>query len=244
VVDPCRDGDALLTPEGRPNYLRRVTIDPSGIVPHADELELPYGLTARDFFRTAEDVQSLLGDLNDMLYEKHYGSLVDLVDRAAFSGLISRTVVERLARSSRRLVVNRKHNGYPDLIVDGVYPNNAVARGTEGLEVKASRRQRSGWQSHGPRAGWFCFAQFWLDQRTGIATNDLEPVTMRSIMVARLELDDWSWQPAAEGKTRSGTASVRPSGLQKMWRGAIWVDPAHRAAFYRGMDPALTLPFA
>lgn len=239
MVDPGRHGEPVLN---RPNYLRRVAIDAAGIVPHADDLELPYGLTARDFFRTVEDVQSLLGDLNEMLFEKHYGALTSLLDRAAFSGLISRTVVERLARASRRLVVNQYHNGYPDLIVDGVYPNNAVARGSEGLEVKASRK-RSGWQSHGPRAGWFCFAQFALDERKDIATNDLEPVGMRAIMVAQLELDDWSWQPAAEGKIRSGTASVRPSGLQKMRRGAIWVDPAHRADFSRGLDRAITLPF-
>jgi hypothetical protein len=198
----------------------------------AEGLDLPYGLRPLDFFRTVEDVQNLLGDLNNMLFEKHYGSLINLVDRAAFSGLISRTVVERLARSSRRLVVNRHHNGYPDLILEGSHPRNAVARGTEGLEVKASRKS-SGWQSHGPRAGWFCVAQFFLDERDDVAADALEPVSMRAIMVARLEEADWSWQPAAAGRIRSGTASIRPSGLQKMRAGAIWVEPSYQGAFFR-----------
>lgn len=218
-----------------PNYLRRVVIDPAGLVPKADQLELPHGLTARDFFRTLEDVQSLLGDLNEMLYEKHYGSLMNLLDRAAFSGLISRTVVERLARTSRGLAVNQYHNGYPDLIPDGAYPNNSVPHGAGGLEVKASR-ERSSWQSHGPRAGSFCFAQFFLDKRKDIALHDLEPVSMRALMVGRLDLEDWSWQPAREGRIRSGTASVKASGMLKMRKGAIWVEPSYQPTFFRGMQ--------
>jgi hypothetical protein len=233
--DPSSERTGMNANDQRPNYLKGVTIDPAGIVPSAAHLTLPYGLATRDFFRAVEDAQSLLGDLNDMLYDKHYGSLVNLMDRAAFSGLVSRTVAERLARASRRLVVNRYHNGYPDLIVDGAHPNNSVRFATDGLEVKASRK-RSNWQAHGPRAGWFCFAQFRIDERKNIASDDLEPVSMEAIMVAQLREDDWNWQPAKPGKIRSGTASVRPSGLLKIRQGAIWIDPAHHAAFYKRMD--------
>jgi hypothetical protein len=185
---------------------------------------LPYGLRPRDFFRAVEDVQDLIQDLNSLLDTRSYSRLELLMDPAGYSGLLSRTVADRLSRASVGLVVNGHHNGYPDLIPAGRFPNDAVARSNEGLEVKASRNEAQ-WQSHGPRAGWFTVLQFQLDDRDAVPPADRDPTTVVAIMAAELAEIDWSWQPAKEGRIRSGTASVRTTGAVKLRRGASWIRP-------------------
>ena len=174
----------------------------------------------------------MLHDLNSLLHERQYERLEELLDPAGFSGLISRTVANRLARASRGLVVNQYHNGYPDLLVKGQYPGDAVQHGEGGLEIKASRYPK-GWQSHGPRAGWFGVVQFRLDERADVAVHDLEPTSVQAVLVAELTAEDWSWQPAREGRIRSGTASVRSAGVAKLRAGAVWVDPNYRTEHQR-----------
>jgi hypothetical protein len=208
-----------------PRYVELVRPDPAGIV-NAKDLPhpLPFNLAPRDFLRMVEDIQDVLHEINAMMHERGYRRLEELLDPAGFSGMVSRSGVTRLASASHTLVVNQKHNGYPDLLVDGRYPGNAVQHGEGGLEVKASRALL-GWQTHGPRAGWFCVIQFELDDRDEIALFDREPTKVRAVLVAEVAMDDWSWQPAGEGRIRSGTASLRASGVVKCRAGAVWIDP-------------------
>jgi len=211
-----------------PRYVELIRPDPTGVVDPAQlPHDLPFNLVPRDFFRTVEDIHEVLHDLNTMMHQRGYQRMEELLDPAGFSGMISRTGASRLARASHALVVNRRHNGYPDLIVDGQYPANSVQRGEGGLEIKASRSGRS-WQTHGPRAGWFCVFQFALDEREEVALFDREPTRVLAVLVAELDLDDWNWQPAKEGKIRSGTASMRASGVAKCRAGAVWVDPPYQ----------------
>lgn len=212
-----------------PPYLTQVLVDPTGLIPDADLPEpLPHGLRTRDFLRTVEDVQDLVQDLNSLLATKSYSRLEILLDPAGYSGLLSRTVADRLARASLGLVVNKHHNGYPDLIPAGTFPGDAIAKSDLGLEVKASRYDTS-WQSHGPRAGWFTVVQFELDARDSVAPANREPTRVVAVMAARLEEDDWSWQPARAGRIRSGTATVKASGVAKLRNGAVWVRPQYRS---------------
>jgi len=178
-----------------------------------------------------EELYELLHDINTRLVDRGYDRLEELLEPAGFSGLISSAVVDGLAKFSRALVKNAHHNGFPDLLPKGVYPDDAVQRGDRrgGLEVKASRSE-AGWQSHGPRAGWFCVVQFEIDRDPAKALQDREPTTVRSMLVAELEVGDWSWQPAAPGRIRSGTASVTPTGAAKLREGAVWVDPDYQTA--------------
>jgi hypothetical protein len=190
--------------------------------------ELPYNLRPQDVLRMVEDLHDLLHEVNSMMVEKGFDRMEELLDPAGFSGFISRSIVDRLDRLSRALVKNTYHNGYPDLLPRGVYPGDSVQHGTEGgLEVKASRSQSS-WQSHGPRAGWFCVVQFDIDEDEKKALRDREPTKILAVMIGELAEDDWSWQPARAGRIRSGTASVKPSGTAKLRTSAIWVDPEYQ----------------
>lgn len=228
-----------------PRYVERPVADPAGLRDDRDlPWELPYNLRARDVLRTIEDLYEMLHEVNFRLHDMGYDRLEELLDPAGFSGLVSRSVVDRFERFSRALVRNRYHNGYPDLLPRGAYPGDAVQHGDRGgLEVKASRYE-SAWQAHGPRAGWFCVVQFELDADITKALHDREPTFVKAAFVAELEVADWSWQPAGEGRIRSGTASVRASGEAKLRLGAVWVDPTYEDAHRARLRSALLGAFS
>jgi hypothetical protein len=208
-----------------PRFIQKPTTDRDGLKQGAS---LPHNLEPKDVLRLVEDLHDLLHDLNTMLVAKGYDRTEELLDPAGFSGFISRSVVDRIARLSRGLVKNTHHNGYPDLLRHGDYSGDAVQHGTKGgLEVKASRF-KSAWQAHGPRAGWFMVVQFALDEDESKALRDREPTKVLTVLIAELAEDDWSWQPAGEGRIRSGTASVKASGVVKLRSGAAWVDPTYQ----------------
>lgn len=207
-----------------PRFIQKPPTDPAGL---RTGIALPYHLRPNDVLRMVEDLHDLLHDVNSLLVDRGYDRMEELLDPAGFSGFVSRTVVDRFERQSRQLVRNRYHNGYPDLLPRGAYAGDAVAHGTlGGLEVKASRGETS-WQSHGPRAGWFCVVQFELDGDEAKALRDREPTRVRAVLIAELRERDWSWQPAREGRIRSGTASIKPSGVARLREGAVWVEPAY-----------------
>jgi hypothetical protein len=56
------------------------------------------------------------------------------------SGVLSDMLTASLAKHSRTLTVNCYFNGHPDLVRKGVYPNNAVKAGDQGVEVKTTRK--------------------------------------------------------------------------------------------------------
>ena len=205
-------------------------MDDAGTRPDEDLPEpLPYNLKPADVVLTVKELYELLHDLNTRCEERGYERLEELLDPAGFSGLISRAICDGLGKFSRELVVNRYPGGYPDLVPRGTYPRDSAQHGTKGgLEVKASRFQAS-WQSHSPRAGWFCFVQFDVDRDEDKAVRDRDPTTVKAIMVCRLEEKDWSWARAAEDSRRTATASVEASGRAKMRASAVWVAPDYEA---------------
>lgn len=206
-------------------YIEKAPTDPAGL---KAGVELPYHFQPRDVLRIVEDMHDVLHEINSMMDAKSFNRMEELLDPAGFSGFVSRTIVEGLDRHCRALVRNEFHNGYPDLLPHGVYPSDAVQHGERGgLEVKASRNPSS-WESHGPRGGWFCVVQFALDENKDKALKDREPTKVLAVMIEQLEKEDWNWQPAKEGKIRSGTASIRPSGAAKLRTNAAWVEPSYQ----------------
>jgi hypothetical protein len=83
-----------------------------------------------------------------------------MLSRAGFSELISRTVVERLARASRALVVNQYHHGYPDLLLRGQYPRDAISEERAALKLKRAAVPLDGRATVRVQVGslWFSFS--------------------------------------------------------------------------------------
>ena len=68
------------------------------------------------------------------------------------------------------LTENRFHNGHPDLIPQGRYPNDAVKAGEQGVEVKATKGKGSV-DTHGARNAWLCIFRWQMDTTTQPVVN-------------------------------------------------------------------------
>lgn len=117
---------------------------------------LPYDLRLQDFQMAMQDVYDFLYDVNSHLSGRGLQRLDDMLRPAILSGVLSDMLTASLAKHSRVLTENQYHNGHPDLVVQGVYPNNAVKAGTEGVEVKTTRKAGGAVDTHGAREQWMC----------------------------------------------------------------------------------------
>lgn len=102
-------------------------------------LQLPYELRLLDFQAAMQDVYDLFYDINGMLLERGLQRFDEMLRPAAMSGIVSDLLTASLANHSRSLTENRYFNGHPDLVVAGVYPENSVQSGAEGVEVKSTK---------------------------------------------------------------------------------------------------------
>jgi hypothetical protein len=117
---------------------------------------LPFALRLDDFALAMQDIYDFFYDVNRNLLEKGLHRLDDMLRPAAMSGMISDMLTASMARHSCTLVENRHFNGHPDLIVQGRYPNNAVASGSEGIEIKSTLKAGGAVDTHGAREQWMC----------------------------------------------------------------------------------------
>ena len=117
----------------------RRTVDRSSFNP---DVGLPFDLRVEDFALAMQDIYDFFYDVNALLLGKGLPRLEDMLRPAAMSGMLSDMLTSSLANHSRTLTENTFHNGHPDLLVQGVYPHNAVRSGTEGVEIKSTRNQR------------------------------------------------------------------------------------------------------
>jgi hypothetical protein len=117
---------------------------------------LPYSLRLDDFKIAMEDVYDFFFDVNTFLLERGLPRLDDFLRPANMSGFLSDMVTASVARHSRTLVPNCYHNGHPDLLVGGKYPNNGAKAAEEGVEIKATRKKGGAVDTHGGRNQWMC----------------------------------------------------------------------------------------
>jgi hypothetical protein len=179
---------------------------------------LPYQLRLKDLELAMQDVYDLLFDINAAMASRGLQRIEETVRPAIFSGILSDALTASLARHSRVLTVNRFHNGHPDLIPRGRYPNDRVASGEDGVEVKATKGG-GGVDTHGARHAWLCVFRWDMDSTT-------EPVVSRrhtrivEILLAELTIDDF--RRNARGELGTRTASPNRAGLVKLRNNRIY----------------------
>ena len=117
---------------------------------------LPYELRIWDFESAMQDVYDFFYDVNANLVGKGLQRLDDMLRPAIMSGILSDMVTASLAKHSRVLTENTYFNGHPDLVVPGVYPDNAVKAGSQGVEIKTTRKKGGAVDTHGARDQWMC----------------------------------------------------------------------------------------
>ena len=188
----------------------RNALDPSKFNPNA---ELPYQLRLDDIRAAVQDVYDFFHDVNDGLMKRGLARLDDMTRPAILSGLLSDMLTASLARHSRALVQNAHFNGYPDLVVQGVYPRNAVQAGTEGVEIKTTRKAGGAVDTHGPRAGWQAVFVYEVDNESEPAVAR-RPLVFTEVYVAQVGVDDFRRNARGELGTRTATLDRR--GVAKL----------------------------
>jgi hypothetical protein len=177
------------------------------------DLALPYELRLKDFELAMQDVYDFFYDVNTLLQKKGLRRLDDLLRPAAMSGIISDMLTASLAKHSRVLVENRHFNGHPDLIVNGVYANNAVATGEYGVEIKSTRKRGGAVDTHGARSQWMCVFVYQTDQTTEPATDRL-PMVFREVYLAEVREEDF--RRNARGELGTKTATLARDGIRRL----------------------------
>jgi len=177
------------------------------------EAELPYELRLQDFAIAMQDVYDFLFDVNSFLLRKGLHRIEDMLRPAILSGILSAMLTVSLAKHSRVLAENRFFNGHPDLVVQGVYRNNKVKAGSEGIEVKTTRKPGGGVDTHGARNQWMCVFVYGVDDQTEPA-SERKPSVFREVYLGKVEIDDFRRNPRGELGTR--TATLHRDGLKKL----------------------------
>ena len=118
-----------------------------------------------------------------------------------------------LARHARVLTENRYHNGHPDLLVQGVYADNAVRSGTEGVEIKTTRNAGGAVDTHGARDQWLCVFVYRVDNHSE-PVRARDPMTFTGVYLGNVTVDDFRRNPRGELGTR--TATLHQEGIRKL----------------------------
>jgi hypothetical protein len=177
---------------------------------------LPYGLMIAHILQAMNDFLDFLGFINRQLHTKDIPRLESFLMPANFSSIVGEFLNTSIPQYCPTLVKNQYHNGHPDLIPRGMFPQDAVQHASEGIEVKGSRHA-SGWQGHNPEAVWLMVFHFDSntvnDARKGISPK---PFCFMGVYAAKLERDDWTFSGRSATSRRTITASVNQSGIEKM----------------------------
>jgi hypothetical protein len=204
-------------------YVERAMLHPRGFNEAAG---LPYGLRVSEVKAAIDDIYDFLHQVNRLLVEKGWDRLEETLSAAAFSGLLSELLVEGISKRSLTIVNNQHHNGRPDLVPRGVFENDDVLQGAEGIEVKASRWS-NGWQGHNSEEGWIMICQYYIDAETK-PISERVPTKFDRILCAQLAKDDWAFSGRGANSRRTPTASIRRSGVLKLEANAIYRDPVYQ----------------
>ncbi|MCY4157619.1 MAG: hypothetical protein OXF66_09380 [Gammaproteobacteria bacterium] len=166
-----------------------------------------------DFRSSLQDVYDFFFDVNEHLLSKGLQRLDDILRPAIMSGVLSDMLTSSLAKHSRVLVENEYFNGHPDLLVQGIYPNNSIKAGEEGIEIKTTRKRGGAVDTHGARDQWMCVFVYQVDADTEPAANR-HPMTFTEVYLGKVTVNDFRRNPRGELGTR--TATLHADGIRKL----------------------------
>lgn len=174
---------------------------------------LPYELRLKDFEIAMQDVYDFFYDVNTGLAAKGLERLDDMLRPAIMSGLLSDMLTASLAKHSRALTENRYFNGHPDLVVQGVYPDDSVKAGVEGIEIKTTRKGGGAVDTHGARDQWMCVFVYGVDNESEPARSR-SPMTFNEVYLGQVVTGDF--RKNARGELGTRTATLHREGILKL----------------------------
>ena len=182
----------------------------------------PYELRTSIFQEAMQDIYDFVFDVNTTLLRRGLPRLDDMLRPAAMSGIISDMLTARIAAHSQTLTENRYFNGHPDLIVRGIYANDAVKAGTEGIEIKTTKKSGGQVDTHGARKQIMCVFVYDVDQKTEPAAKR-RPMTFTEVYLGPVEIQDFRKNPRGELGTR--TATLDAAGIRKLRANWLYLVP-------------------
>ncbi len=194
----------------------RNEVDPQSFNKNA---RLPFELRLKDFEMAMQDVYDFFYDVNRGLVQRGLQRLDDMLRPAIMSGVLSDMLTASLAKHSRTLTVNLYHNGHPDLIVSGIYPDNKAKAGFEGVEIKTTRKAGGAVDTHGARDQWMCVFVYDVDGSTEPA-RDRAPMAVTEIYLGRVSKKDFRKNSRGELGTR--TATLHKDGIEKLRKSWVY----------------------
>lgn len=198
--------------------LNREMLDASKFNPQP---ALPYNLRVLDFQSAMQDVYDFFYDVNQHFGDRDLPRLDDMLRPAICSGMISDMLTESLAKHSRSLTVNAYFNGHPDLVVQGVYPNDSIKAGTRGVEVKSTRKKGGAVDTHGGRDQWMAVFVYQVDTVTQPAVNRA-PMRFTEVYLNEVKADDFRRNERGDLGTR--TSTLDRDGIARLREGWIYLD--------------------
>lgn len=183
------------------------------------QAQLPFQLRLEDFEIAMQDVYDLFFDVNTGLLDKGLERLDDFLRPAIMSGLLSDLLTASMSKHARALTQNNYFNGHPDLVVKGAYPNDSVKAGTDGVEIKTTRKSGGAVDTHGARDQWMAVFVYDVDNATEPA-RERRAMTFTEIYLGKVEIADFRKNPRGELGTR--TATLHREGILKLRQNWIY----------------------
>jgi hypothetical protein len=180
---------------------------------------LPFELRLKDFELSMQDIYDFFFDVNSGLVERGLERLDDMLRPANMSGLLSDMLTSSVARHSRTLTINRYFNGHPDLIVRGVYPSDSVKAGSDGVEIKSTRKAGGAVDMHGARDQWMCVFVYQIDT-TSEPARERAPMAFAEVYLGQVETPDY--RKNARGELGTRTATLHKAGMAKLRQNWIY----------------------
>jgi len=202
--------------------MKRAIVDPAKFNASA---VLPYDLRIDDFRIAMQDVYDFFFDVNSLLVDKGLPRLDEMLRKQTASGMISDMLTASVAKHSRSLVENQQHNGHPDLVLRGIYPDDAVKAGSQGVEIKTTLKRGGVVDTHGGRDQWMCVFVYETD-RVGKPTSKREPMQFREVYLAKVSASDFRVNERGPLGTR--TSALARDGATILRQNWVYLDRGGR----------------
>ncbi len=191
------------------------------------ETIIPFGVSIEHIYRAMLDITDFLRTVDTELVRKGMARLEDMLMPANFSSMVGEFITSNLPKHCPSITKNTYHNGHPDLLPAGKYPNNAAQHvGVDGIEVKASRYLK-GWQGHNPEDVWLMVFVFESGRPSDAIKGRLR-FRFVAVYGALLEKTDWQFAGRSQTSRRTITATVLPSGFVKMAQNWVYRAPVSK----------------
>jgi|SRR5215831_12570546 len=130
--------------------MAKIPVSPAHCIPEIPnrhwfnpQAKIPFGVTVGHVRKAMTEFTEFLGFIDAQLHTKGLVRFEDMIMPAGFSSLVGEFMASTIPKYCETVARNNYHNGHPDILPAGKYPNNmAQHAGADGIEVKASRYLR------------------------------------------------------------------------------------------------------